>query len=78
LELAERSGVGALVLFKELEDFLDALRVKLLADGIQVLGLVAPELKFGQGVGVATGLKGILRVLFKDIFNLLLPVDNGG
>jgi len=54
LELAEGGGVGALVLFKELKHFLDTLRVQLLADAVEVLGLVAPELKLGQRVGVAS------------------------
>ena len=37
LELAEGASVCGLVLLEELEDFLDALRVKLFADGIQVV-----------------------------------------
>jgi hypothetical protein len=37
LEFGEGSGVGALVLLEELEDFLDALGVKLFADGVQVV-----------------------------------------
>lgn len=44
LELAERSSVGGLVLLEELENFLDALRVKLVANCIQVLGFVLPEI----------------------------------
>jgi G:T/U-mismatch repair DNA glycosylase len=43
LELAERSGHGGLVLFKELEHLLNALLVELLADGVKVGGLVLPE-----------------------------------
>jgi hypothetical protein len=37
LELAEGSSVCGLVLLEELEDFLDALGVKLFADGVQVV-----------------------------------------
>jgi len=47
LQLGEGSGVGALVLLKELEDLLDALRVELHTDAVQVLGLVSPELDLG-------------------------------
>jgi len=49
LQFAEWSCVGALVLLKELEDFLDALRVELLADRVQVVRLVLPELNLGGG-----------------------------
>lgn len=78
LELAEGSGVGGLVLLEELEDLLDALGVELNADGVEVLGLVLPEVDLGGGEGVVTVLERVLGVLLKHVLNLLLPVDNSG
>lgn len=77
LELAEGAGVGRLVLLKELEDLLDALGVELLADGVEVVGLVLPELDLNEGIGVLVPLEGALGVLLKDILNLLGPGDYG-
>lgn len=78
LQLAEGGGVGALVLLEELEDLLDALGVELHADGVQVLGLVLPELDLGGGQGVVAVLERVLGVLLEDVLDLLLPVDDGG
>jgi hypothetical protein len=77
LQLGERSGVGRLVLLEELEHLLDALRVQLLADLVQVLGLALPEFKLGKRVGVPVVLEGVLGVLLEHILNLLLPVNDG-
>lgn len=77
LQLGEGGGVGALVLFKELEDLLDALTVELSADLVEVLALVFPELKLSHGVGVLAVLKGVFGVLLEHVLDLLLPVDDG-
>jgi hypothetical protein len=77
LKLGERSCIGALVLFKELENLLDALGVELHADAVQVLRLVFPELDLGRGKGVVAVLERVLGVLLEDVLDLLLPVDNG-
>jgi len=77
LQLGEGGGVGALVLFKELKDLLDALTVELSADLVEVLALVFPELKLSHGVGVLAVLKGVLGVLLEHVLDLLLPVDDG-
>lgn len=49
LQLGEGSCVGALVLFEELKDLLDAFRVELHTDAVEVLGLVLPELDLSRG-----------------------------
>jgi hypothetical protein len=77
LELGEGRGVGALVLFKELEDLLDTLTVELKADGVEVLTLVSPEVKFNVGVGVVTHLERVFGVLLEDVLDLTAPLDNG-
>jgi hypothetical protein len=77
LKLRERSCVGRFVLLKELEDLLDALRVQLLADLVQVFGLALPEVELGKRAGVLVVLEGILGVLLEDVLDLLLPVNDG-
>jgi hypothetical protein len=76
LQLREGSGVGRLVLLEELEHLLNALRVQLLADLVQVLGLGFPEVELSQGVGMPVIFEGILGVLLEHILDLLLPVDD--
>jgi hypothetical protein len=78
LKFAERSRVGALVLFKELKNLLDAFGVELEADAVEVLRLVLPEVKFSHGLGVFAVLQGVFWVLFEDVLDLFLPVNNGG
>ena len=63
-------------MFEELEDLLDALGVELFADGVQVVGLVLPELDLSQGVGVLVSLEGALGVLLQHVFNLFCPRDD--
>lgn len=77
LQLGEGGGVGAFVLFKELEDLLNALTVELSADLVEVLALIFPELNLSHGVGVLAVLKGVLGVLLEHVLDLLLPVDDG-
>jgi len=76
LELAERASVGGLVLLEELEDLLYALRVKLVADGVEVLRFVLPEVDLSQGIGVLVTLKGALGVLLEHILDLLSPSND--
>ena len=45
LEFGESRGVSALVLLEELENLLNALRIELLANRVQVVTLVAPEVE---------------------------------
>jgi hypothetical protein len=78
LKFAERSRVGALVLFKELKNLLDAFGVELEADAVEVLRLVLPKVKFSHGLGVFAVLQGVFWVLFEDVLDLFLPVNNGG
>lgn len=73
LQLAEGTSVCGLVLLEELEDFLDALGVKLFTDGVQVVRLVLPELDLGEGIRMLVTLECALGVLFQDIFNLFGP-----
>ena len=73
LELAEGSSVCGFVLLKELEDLLDPLGAKLVADGVEVVGFVLPEVDLSEGVGVLVTLEGRLWVLLKYVLNLLSP-----
>jgi hypothetical protein len=77
LKLAEWASVGRLILFEELEDLLDLLTSKLLADEVQVVRLVLPELKLSVRVWVLVTLQGTLRVLLKYVFDLFGPCDYG-
>ncbi len=77
LEFGEGSGVGALVLLEELEDFLYALGVELQTDRVEVLRFVTPELDFGLGQRVVAVLERAFGVLLQHVLDLLLPVDNG-
>ena len=77
LQLGERSSVGGLVLLEELEHLLDLLRAELLADGVEVAGLVAPELNLSQRVWVVVTLERVLWVLLELVLDLLGPVDDG-
>ena len=77
LELAERSGVGGLVLFEELKHLLNLLRAELMADGVKVLTLELPEVDFLERVGVVAILKSTLGVFLQNALNLSGPVNNG-
>jgi hypothetical protein len=77
LELAERTGVGGLVLLEELEHLLDALRGQLVADVVQVFGLALPEEELNRGIRVLAALQSRLGVLLKDILDLSGPVRDG-
>lgn len=48
----------------------------MLADGVEVLTLVLPEVKLLHGGGVVAVLKGILGVLLEDVLDLLTPLDD--
>ena len=76
LKLAEGSGVGGFVLLEELENLLDAFGVKLVADSVQVLRFVLPELDLSQGIGVLVSLEGAFGILLKDILNLFGPCND--
>ena len=77
LQLAEGPSVGGLVLLEEFKNLLNALRVELFADSIQVVGLVPPEVDLSEGIRVLVSLESRLRVLLENILNLLSPCDNG-
>ena len=64
-------------MLKELKHFLDALRIKLVTDGFQVLRLVLPEIDLNQGVWVVVVLEGILWVFLELSLDLLGPVHEG-
>lgn len=64
-------------MLEELEDLLDALRVQLLANLVQVLGFALPEVELSQWAGVLVVFEGILGVLLENVLDLLLPVDDG-
>lgn len=78
LQLAEGCGLSRFILFKEFKHFLDALLVKLLTDLVEVFGLVAPKFNFSGRKWVLAVLQRALGVLFQDVLDLLLPVDDGG
>ena len=63
LKFREGASVGGLVLFQELKNFLDSVTWKLLADGVQVVRLVLPELDLSEWVWVLVSLQSRLRVL---------------
>ena len=64
-------------MLKELKNFLDALRIELVTDGFQVLGLVLPEIDLNQGIWVVVVFEGILWVLLELSFDLFGPVHEG-
>ena len=64
-------------MLKELKNLLDALRIELVTDGFQVLGLVLPEIDLNQGIWVVVVFEGILWVLLELSFDLLGPVHEG-
>ena len=76
LELAEWSSVGGFVLLEELQNLLDLLRVELVANGVEVLALVLPEIYFSSWIWMVTILQGNLWVLLEDVLNLFSPVDD--
>lgn len=76
LKLGEGTSVSGLVLLEELQHLLDAFAQQLLADEVQVVGLVLPESQLDSGVRVLAALQGSLRVLLENILDLLLPVRN--
>jgi predicted transcriptional regulator len=78
LQLAEGSRVSALVLLQKLKNLLDAFRVELETDAVEILRLVLPKLNFSHGFWMLSFFEGGLWVLLENVFNLLLPVDNGG
>jgi hypothetical protein len=74
LQLRESRGVSGLVLFEELKDLLDTLTAKLLADGVQVVTFVLPEVELFSRIGVHSRLKSVFRILLEDVFNLSTPL----
>ena len=65
-------------MLKELKHLLDALRIELVTDGFQVLGLVLPEIDLDQGVWVVVVLEGILWIFLELSLDLLGPMHEGG
>ena len=78
LKLGESAGLGRLVLFEELENLLDALASELVADRVEVLTLVLPEIDLSDGAGVDSLFEGHLWVLAELSFDLLGPLRNCG
>lgn len=76
LELAEWTSVSRLVLFKELEDFLDSLRAQLLVDSVKIGALISPEVDFSDWIRVLAVLQGHLWVSLENRFDLLGPVND--
>jgi hypothetical protein len=76
LQLREGRCVGGLVLFEELQHFLDALGVELVADRVQVLTLVSPEVELCNGVGMHATFENVLGVLLEDVPDLTTPLNN--
>lgn len=64
-------------MLKELKNLLDALRIELVTDGFQVLGLVLPEIDLNQGVWVVVVFEGVLWVFLELSLDLLGPVHEG-
>ena len=60
-------------MLEELEYLLDALRVKLIADGVEILRFVLPEIDLSKGIRVFITLKGALWILLKDVLYLFGP-----
>jgi hypothetical protein len=60
---------------KELQDLLDLLRLKLLVDGVKILGFVLPESDLDKWVGM-TVFKGLFWLEFKDVLDLFGPHDD--
>jgi hypothetical protein len=77
LELAEWASIGGLILLQELENLLDSFRIELLADRVEILTLVLPEINLGQRIWVVSVLQGALWVLLEDVLDLLGPVNDG-
>lgn len=77
LELGEWTSVGGFVLFQELKNLLNVLRVELFADVLEVSALVFPELDFNKGIWVVAILELRLWVLLKDVLDLFAPLNDG-
>jgi len=76
LKLGEGRCVGGLVLLEELQHFLDALGVELLANAVQVLALVGPEAELLHGARILAVLESVLGVLLENVFNLTAPLND--
>jgi hypothetical protein len=48
----------------------------LLADGVEVLALVLPEVELFHGGRVVAVLEGVFGVLLENVLNLLAPLDD--
>ena len=77
LQLGEGVGVGALVALQETQDVLHLVALELLVDGVQVVGLLLPELELGQGTWVVALFQCLLGLQLQNIFDLFGPGDDG-
>jgi hypothetical protein len=77
LELGEWASICRLILLEELKHLLDTLTVELLADVVQVVRLVPPELQLNERVRVLVALKRRLWILLEDVLDLPGPVCDG-
>lgn len=73
MELSKRSCVRALVLFQELDDFLDRVLLELIMDQVKVLHPVVPESNLLHRSRVISRLERCLRILFEHILDLSSP-----
>lgn len=77
LEFGEGVCVGTFSSLEESEDVFDFDTLELFVDGVEVFGLVSPELEFFEWSGVVSGLEDLFWVLFEDILDLFGPGDDG-
>lgn len=77
LELGEGVGVGAFGAFEEAEDVFDLDALELFVDGVEVVGLVFPEVEFFEWAWVVALFEDLFWVLLEDVFDLFRPGDDG-
>ena len=76
-EVCRRGSVSRLVLFKELDHFLDPVALELLMNRVQIISLVLPEVDLSVRTWVVSRLQGGLRVLLQHVLDLAGPGDDG-
>ena len=76
LEFGEGVDVGAFAPFQKSQDAFDFYRLKLIINGVQVVGFVFPELQLDHRSWVVSILEGLLGFQLKHVLYLLCPCDN--
>mmetsp|Transcript_9277 Transcript_9277/g.10102 ORF Transcript_9277/g.10102 Transcript_9277/m.10102 type:complete len:229 (+) Transcript_9277:1035-1721(+) len=76
LQFGEWDGVGTLILVQKLGHLLDLVRLQLLMDRIQILGLVLPELQLNQRSRVGSLFQSRFRILLQNVLDLFSPSND--